>query len=120
MQDFVTLSKALGDETRLRVLMLLSDGELCLCQLIAVLGLSPSTVSKHVSLLASAGLLSCRKQGRWHYYKLMGKDASPAVRQGLKWVKTHLADERDIQQDREKLAGIADQPLEDVSCCYRK
>jgi DNA-binding transcriptional ArsR family regulator len=119
MNDVLATTKALADETRLRVLMLLEPGELCLCQLIAVLGLSPSTVSKHVSLLSAAGLVRCRKEGRWHYYGLAGRDAPAHVRDALKWVKTHLRDTPGVAKDREACCAIADVPLEDVSCCYR-
>lgn len=119
MNDFLAVTKALADETRLRVLMLLEPGELCLCQLIAVLGLSPSTVSKHVSILSAAGLVVSRKDGRWRYYKLSGRDAPEHVRQALKWVKTHLQEQPGVQSDRKACCAITEQPLEDVSCCYR-
>ncbi len=119
MNDFLNVTKALADETRLRVLMLLEPGELCLCQLIAVLGLSPSTVSKHVSLLTAAGLVTCRKEGRWHYYKLADRNAPAHVRTALKWVRTHLKEQPKVVSDREACCDIADQPLETVSCCYR-
>ena len=119
MDGFLTIAKALGDETRLRVLMMLGPGELCLCQLISVLGSSPSTVSKHVSLLHAAGLVTFRKEGRWRYYQLAGRGARPEVKQALKWVRDNLKDEARIERDREACCDIAGQPLESVSCCYR-
>lgn len=119
MQNVMAVAKAMGDETRLRVLMLLTPGELCLCQLIAVLGLSPSTISKHVSILSAAGLVTCRKEGRWHYYQLAGRGAPAHVREALKWVHTHMSEQPEIVRDRKACCKIAKQPLDDVSCCYR-
>lgn len=119
MNDFLAVTKALADETRLRVLMMLEPGELCLCQLIAVLQLSPSTVSKHVSILATAGLVVGRKDGRWRFYKLSGREAPQYIREALKWVRTHLHDQPGVQRDLKACCAITEQPLEDVSCCYR-
>ncbi|RMD87687.1 MAG: ArsR family transcriptional regulator [Candidatus Dadabacteria bacterium] len=64
------LFKALGDENRLRVINVLRTGELCVCQITELLGLAPSTVSKHMSVLRDAGLVKSRKDGRWIYYSL--------------------------------------------------
>lgn len=77
MTSTVRVTKALGDMQRLRILSLLEGGELCVCQLIEVLGLAPSTVSKHLSLLSVAGLLEMRKEGRWAYYRLASRDDLP-------------------------------------------
>ena len=68
---------ALSDESRLRMLFALRHGELCVCQLIELMGLAPSTVSKHLSILRDAGLLDSRKEGRWVYYRVANKPAFP-------------------------------------------
>ena len=60
--------KALANPARLRILAMLDSGELCACQIIAVLGLAPSTVSRHIAELRAAGLLTERKDGRWGHY----------------------------------------------------
>jgi len=60
--------KALAHPVRLRVLAMLDGGELCVCQMTAVTGLAPSTISAHLSDLKSAGLLVERKEGRWVSY----------------------------------------------------
>ena len=59
------VAKALSDETRVRILAMLSFGELCVCDIIDVLGLAPSTVSKHLSILYQAHLINARKEGKW-------------------------------------------------------
>ena len=79
--------KALADENRVRLLLALRKQELCLCQLVELVGLAPSTVSKHMSILRQARLVEGRKDGRWQYYRLAGANASPAVRQAIEWVR---------------------------------
>ena len=64
------LFKALGDATRLRMLNLLRHGELCVCDLMAVLGLPQSTASRHLAYLRNAGWLTARRQNKWMYYRL--------------------------------------------------
>lgn len=63
------LFKALGDEIRLKVLHLLRDHEVCVCDLMAVLKMPQGTLSHHLAVLQQAGLVVFRKQGRWNYYQ---------------------------------------------------
>ena len=62
--------KALSDETRLRILSLLLDGEMCVCEIEDCLGLTQSNASRHLNALKSAGILSSSKQAQWTYYRL--------------------------------------------------
>tara|TARA_R110002111_G_scaffold151518_1_gene218176 strand:+ start:166 stop:531 length:366 start_codon:yes stop_codon:yes gene_type:complete len=118
MQDYLKITKALSDETRVRALMSLSEGELCVCQIIEVLGLSPSTVSKHMSILQGAGLVVRRKDGRWHYYRLAGRDATPEVRQALRWTINALDAEKTIADDAKALCCIRQTDREEMTACY--
>jgi len=77
MREFMTAVKALADENRVRILMALRTRELCVCQIIDMLGLAPSTVSKHISILKNARLVDSRKDGRWVYYRPAAEDAMP-------------------------------------------
>lgn len=70
MDVFVTITKALSDPNRVRALLALRHDEVCVCQIIELLGLAPSTTSKHMSILKQAGLVDSRKDGRWVYYRL--------------------------------------------------
>ena len=106
MQDFVKVTKALSDENRVRILMFLRDGELCLCQVMEILGLSTSTDSKHMSILRQARLVDSRKDGRWMYYRLPGRGATKPVREVLAWVRRSLAESPQADQDRRKLEKI--------------
>jgi len=63
--------RALGDPSRLRMAVLLLEKELCVCDLMAVLEMSQSSVSRHMSVLRSAGLAADRRDGRWAYYRLV-------------------------------------------------
>lgn len=120
MRDLLAITSALSDETRVRALMSLRGGELCVCQIIDLLGLAPSTVSKHMSLLHDAGLVERRKEGRWHYYRWAGRGAPPTVRQALKLVAEALADEPVVARDARELCCVRGKGLEEVTACYRK
>jgi ArsR family transcriptional regulator, arsenate/arsenite/antimonite-responsive transcriptional repressor len=74
--------KALSDETRLRILCLLLEGELCVCDLMAVLQLPQSTVSRHLAYLKNAGWVNDRRCGVWMYYSIAMEDRN-ALRKGL-------------------------------------
>ena len=74
MRDLMAVTKALADENRVRILLALQAGELCVCQIVEMLQLAPSTVSKHMSILKQARLLESRKEGRWMFYRLADDD----------------------------------------------
>ena len=119
MREFLTIAKALGDETRVRALLCLKDGELCVCQLIDVLGLSPATVSKHMNLLYQAGLVERRKDGKWHYYRMADGDVNPSVRRALDWVVAELDRNPSIRDDARRIREVRRKDLEELSACYR-
>lgn len=64
------LFKALGDETRLRIVALLSHGELCVCHFESALGLTQSNTSRQLGVLKNAGIVEARREGSWVYYQL--------------------------------------------------
>lgn len=105
MKSTLRVTKALADVQRVRILQLLEKGELCVCQMIEVLGLAPSTVSKHLSLLRSAELVEMRKDGRWAYYRLPD-DAAGSVRPVLEWLTMTLKDDVTIAQDAALLEDV--------------
>ena len=106
MLEFLNITKALAEENRLRILLALEGQELCVCQLIELLELAPSTVSKHMSVLRQARLIYGRKDGRWMYYRLADQSAPAAVMEALNWVKTSLAGNRRIMEDTKRLKEI--------------
>ncbi len=106
MFELMAVTKALSDETRIRLLAALEEGELCVCQLIELVALAPSTVSKHLSILRAARLIEARKQGRWMHYRLASAGAPQAVEQALDWLITTIRTLPRIRQDRQRLAQI--------------
>ena len=74
VRPMARLFKALGDETRLRIVALLSHGELCVCHIEAALGLPQPTASRHLGILRAAGVVDTRRQGTWMYYRLAEPD----------------------------------------------
>ena len=114
MWDFMAISKALADENRVRMLLGLRRQELCLCQIIEMMGLAASTVSKHMSILRQARLVESRKEGRWQYYRLAGLKASPAVRQAIDWVGRSLANDAQVAADAKRLEQILKMDAEEI------
>ena len=118
MREFMNITKALADENRVRTLLALRKGELCVCQITELFGLAPSTVSKHLSILYQAGLVESRKEGRWIYYRLPDKGASVAVREAIDWVVKSLEDHPRIADDARQLKQIL--KADPVELCKRQ
>jgi ArsR family transcriptional regulator, arsenate/arsenite/antimonite-responsive transcriptional repressor len=98
--------KALGDETRIRAVLALRDNELCVCQIVELLELAPSTVSKHLQILKEAGLVESRKKGRWVYYSLSGSDAKGVPNAALNLILDTARHTRLAKADKQRLKGI--------------
>jgi DNA-binding transcriptional ArsR family regulator len=116
IKSVLNVFKALSDLNRLRILLSLRGGQLCVCQIIALIGLAPSTVSKHLSILHQADLVEVEKQGRWIYYRL-----SHAVDKRLmKWLEATLADDEQINADAATLKRILKEDPEKLCQKIRK
>lgn len=115
MELVITLARALSDENRVRALLVLGDREVCVCQLIELLELAASTVSKHMSILKQAGLVSGRKKGRWMYYRLPEKPASPIVQQVLLLVRQAATGNEQVLADAERMEKILGMKREFIS-----
>ena len=83
LPNIVQVYKTLSHPARIRILAMLRTGELCACQITAVLGLAPSTVSAHLAELRRAELVVERKDGRWVHYSLTQSDEAPETGHGL-------------------------------------
>ena len=106
MKDFMAVTKALADPNRVRVLLALDGRELCVCQISELFGLASSTISKHLSILHHAGLIESRKEERWVFYRLPGKDAPVVVREAVDWVLKSLGGTPQAAEDRKKLKAV--------------
>ena len=118
MKEFMNITKALADQTRVRMLMALRGGELCVCQITELFGFAPSTVSKHLSILHQAGLVESRKAERWVYYRLSGKKASSTVRAGFTWLTKAIESDDRVQSDAKKLKRIL--KIDPTELCQRQ
>ena len=118
MREFMAMTKALADENRVRVLLALQGGELCVCQITELFGLAASTMSKHLSILYQAGLIDSRKDGRWIYYCLPAKGASAPAREAIRWVAKSLAEDPRAAEDAARLKKVL--ALDPVELCKRQ
>ncbi len=118
MKEFLAITKALSDESRMRALMALANGEMCVCQIIELLGLAPSTVSKHMAVLHQAGLVETRKEGRWIYYRMAKESEIPCVRAALDMARNCLDERRQVRDDAKRLKSIRKMNLEDLCARY--
>ncbi len=118
MLEILNITKALSDETRVRALMMLTGDELCVCQIIEMLGLAPSTVSKHMSILRQAGLVETRKEGRWIYYRLANSKALKS-HEILNWLERHLKNDKRVLDDVKQLRQIQKMSKDELCQCYK-
>ncbi|MFA6290953.1 MAG: metalloregulator ArsR/SmtB family transcription factor [Victivallales bacterium] len=126
MHDFMNITKALSDQNRVRVLLALKGRELCVCQIIELLGLAPSTVSKHMSILKNARLVEWRKEGLWMHYRLPDKPA-PEIKTAIAWICDSLKANIAVKRDSAQLKKILEMDVEDICkrqngriCCKTK
>lgn len=102
MKHTLNVLRVLAEETRLRIFMALVNQELCVCQIVSMLGLAASTTSKHLALMYQAGIIDQRKDGRWAYYSIAPDWI--AKNKLHKWLLEELASSDKIKDDRLKLA----------------
>ncbi len=104
LRPYEDAMKAVGDPTRVRILKILEGGELCVCQIIAVIALGQSTISKHLFLLRAAGLIKDRRDKKWIHYSLDGKSGNPYAGGLLRNLRKWLNDDPVILKDLERAA----------------
>ena len=114
MKRYLAITKALSDFNRVRMLCALRHGELCVCQLIELVQLAPSTVSKHLSILYQADLVESVKRGRWVYYSLPDKTGNAMSQKMLAVAFEGLEDDPVIAADDEKLEEISKIDVEEL------
>lgn len=94
--------QALGDNTRLRLLNLMGDQEVCVCYFVEILGSPQPKISRHLAYLRSAGIVSARREGKWMHYRIVMPPhigAAQILKQTLGWLK----DDKSMQTDRARL-----------------
>jgi ArsR family transcriptional regulator, arsenate/arsenite/antimonite-responsive transcriptional repressor len=104
------LFRALSDRTRLRLLNLIADREICVCYFVEILRMSQPKISRHLAYLRRAGLVAARRQGRWMHYRLLppvDSIASGILTETL----AHLRQQPDLQKDLSMLEHTCCKPL---------
>lgn len=107
--DLPRFFQALGDRTRLRLLNLMGEQEVCVCYFVEILGVPQPKISRHLAYLRNAGIVSARREGKWmHYRMLMPRHigATQVLRQTL----DSLKDDKEMQADRARLAKACCSP----------
>lgn len=102
VRPLTRLFRALGDETRLRIVALLSHGELCVCHLESALDLNQSTASRHLAILKTAGIVDSRREGTWVYYSVTEQEHE-TVAKALEVLTTSFGAARALRADHAKL-----------------
>ena len=100
--DIERFFQALGDNTRLRLLNLMDDQEICVCYFVEILGGPQPKISRHLAYLRSAGIVEARREGKWMHYRIVmppHSGASQVLRQTLAWLK----DAKTMQADKARL-----------------
>src|SRR5213593_2560398 len=103
------LFKALADNTRLRLINLIGDSEVCVCFFVAILKTSQPKISRHLAYLRRAQIVAARREGKWMHYRLVDPPDEHAARI-FREARTSLAEHPDLRRDREKLTQICCAP----------
>jgi ArsR family transcriptional regulator, arsenate/arsenite/antimonite-responsive transcriptional repressor len=106
--------QALGDNTRLRLLNLMGDQEICVCYFVEILGQAQPKISRHLAYLRSAGIVAARREGKWMHYRIVMPEnlgAAKVLQQTLAWLK----DDRAMHVDRSRLAKACCSPTKFVA-----
>ncbi len=103
------LFKALADRTRLRVINLIGNDEICVCFFVEVLNTNQPKISRHLAYLRRAGLVSTRRDGKWMHYRLVEPPDEHAGRI-FREVRAWLANDPEMQRDKARLAKLCCAP----------
>ena len=100
---------ALSDRTRLRILNLMGDDEVCVCFFVEVLGEGQPKVSRHLAYLRQVEIVAARREGKWMHYRIVPPDDAHA-RRVLQDVMQWLKDDKEMQRDRNRLIKVCCAP----------
>lgn len=112
--DMARFFQALGDRTRLRILNLIGNQEVCVCYFVEILDESQPKISRHLAYLRNAGVVTTRRDGKWMHYRIAtppNQGAADVLAQTLAW----LASEPEMQRDRKRLESACCAPQKFVT-----
>jgi ArsR family transcriptional regulator, arsenate/arsenite/antimonite-responsive transcriptional repressor len=105
LRPMARMFKALGDDTRLRIVALLTQGELCVCHLEDVLEVPQPNVSRHLAILRTAGLVEARREGTWMHYSLAERE-DPECAHQIDALCKQFGNRKLLKRDLEKLVNL--------------
>lgn len=106
--------RALADRTRLRLLNLIGNDEVCVCFFVEILKTNQPKISRHLAYLRRAGIVDARREGQWMHYRIVEPDDADAARV-LKDTMSWLANDQEMQRDRQRLVKICCAPQLPIS-----
>jgi len=107
--DIEIFFRSLADRTRLRLINMMGDDEVCVCFFVEILGLSQPVISRHLAYLRRAGLVAARREGKWMHYRVvqpLDNDAANVLADVRAWI----ANDPDMQRDRRRLVNVCCAP----------
>jgi len=107
--DLARFFQALGDSTRMRLLNLMGEREICVCYFVEILGEPQPKISRHLAYLRRAGIVTARREGKWMHYRIATPEHAGAARL-LRQTLATLAQEKQLQADRARLDRACCQP----------
>jgi ArsR family transcriptional regulator len=107
--DMEMLFRALADRTRLRLLNLMADTEICVCFFVEVLGTNQPKISRHLAYLRRAGVVSARREGKWMHYRI-AEPPDPHAARLFSEVRAWLKEDAEMRRDRERLVKVCCAP----------
>ena len=107
--DELLFFRALADRTRLRLINLMADDEVCVCFFVAVLGASQPKISRHLAYLRRAGVCAARREGKWMHYRLV-EPTDPHAARIFRELRAWLQQDAEMQRDRQRLIKVCCAP----------
>ena len=107
--DIEIFFRSLADRTRLRLINMMGDDEVCVCFFVEILGLSQPVISRHLAYLRRAGLVAARREGKWMHYRIV-QPLDNAAANVLADVRAWIANDPDMQRDRKRLVNVCCAP----------
>lgn len=101
--DLERFFQSLGDKTRLRLLNLMGDQEICVCYFVEILGSPQPKISRHLACLRRAGIVTARREGKWMHYRIV-RPPHVGAAQILRQTLAILKEEKGMQTDRARLS----------------
>jgi len=107
MRDLIKSLKALSDETRLRIMMVLLERDCCVCEIMQALNISQSRASRNLGILQKAGFLTAKREGTWIIYSVNHETANRHAQSLAKLLRSSSLDDDVLRKDKERLKHAA-------------